>query len=69
MQGVESNPDVKSVVLLSAKPGCWIAGADIKYGSKTFFCNFDTFLYKITGMLKMCTGSVSILIVVFISQA
>ena len=31
MQGVEKNPDVKSVVLASAKPGCWIAGADIKY--------------------------------------
>ena len=30
MQGIESNPDVKSVVLLSGKPGCWIAGADIK---------------------------------------
>lgn len=29
MQGVEKNPDVKSVVLASAKPGCWIAGADI----------------------------------------
>lgn len=29
MQGVENNPDVKSIVLASAKPGCWIAGADI----------------------------------------
>ena len=36
MQGVESNPDVKSIVLVSAKPGCWIAGADIKYGITTF---------------------------------
>ena len=31
MQGVEKNPEVKSIVLASAKPGCWIAGADIKY--------------------------------------
>lgn len=29
MQGVEKNPEVKSIVLASAKPGCWIAGADI----------------------------------------
>ncbi|KAK3702079.1 hypothetical protein QZH41_014768 [Actinostola sp. cb2023] len=26
---ITHNPDVKSCVLLSAKPGCWIAGADI----------------------------------------
>lgn len=30
IQDVESNADVKSIVLLSSKPGCWIAGADIK---------------------------------------
>lgn len=30
MRAVESDPEVKSVVLASAKPGCWIAGADIK---------------------------------------
>ncbi|XP_029191418.2 trifunctional enzyme subunit alpha, mitochondrial-like [Acropora muricata] len=29
IQDVESNADVKSIVLLSSKPGCWIAGADI----------------------------------------
>ncbi|CAH3015984.1 unnamed protein product, partial [Porites evermanni] len=29
MRAVESDPEVKSVVLASAKPGCWIAGADI----------------------------------------
>lgn len=30
MRAVELDPEVKSVVLASAKPGCWIAGADIK---------------------------------------
>lgn len=27
---IYENPEVKSVVLASAKPGCFIAGADIK---------------------------------------
>ena len=35
MTSVQSNPDVNSIVLLSTKPGCWIAGADIKYGITT----------------------------------
>jgi len=30
MQDVENNREVESVVLASSKPGCWIAGADIK---------------------------------------
>ncbi|EDO37709.1 predicted protein [Nematostella vectensis] len=29
MQEITHNPDVKCSVLMSAKPGCWIAGADI----------------------------------------
>lgn len=30
IQSVYQNPAVESVVLASAKPGCFIAGADIK---------------------------------------
>lgn len=40
MTSVESNPDVNSIVLLSTKPGCWIAGADIKYGIITLIKYF-----------------------------
>ena len=29
-KAIYDNPEVKSVVLASAKPGCFIAGADIK---------------------------------------
>lgn len=31
MNEVWANNDVKSAVLISSKPGCFIAGADIKY--------------------------------------
>lgn len=30
MKTIWNNPEVKSVVVTSAKPGCFIAGADIK---------------------------------------
>lgn len=29
VQDVETNPAIQSVVLISAKPGCFVAGADI----------------------------------------
>ena len=55
MRSVESNPEVKSVVLATAKPGCWIAGADIKYSTSTYiyflsvhFLAFATYNLKTT---------------------
>ena len=38
IQAVSANPDVTSAVLISGKPGCWIAGADVKYVALLLLC-------------------------------
>ena len=37
---VQSKPEIKSAVLISKKPGCFIAGADIKMLEKEVCCHY-----------------------------